>query len=144
MPGKLSSEPVLYPRVDWFDHHEENENQEKDENGKQKSTNKYERLDNFTDMLSLSPFPIKPTVFTSGVYPGERGGGWQEFRANFIIHLKGGETERNKRKTFPQINSLTIFRCPPPPPAVQWLVRPLVHLIPHYQRNSPDIPYIYL
>ncbi len=72
MPGKLSSEPVLYPRVDWFDHHEENENQEKDENGKQKSTNKYERLDNFTDMLSLSPFPIKPTVFTS---PWGEGGG---------------------------------------------------------------------
>ena len=39
MPPKLSSEPVLYPRVDWFDHHEETVNQE--ESNQQKSTKEY-------------------------------------------------------------------------------------------------------
>ncbi|XP_028403058.1 uncharacterized protein C7orf57 homolog [Dendronephthya gigantea] len=38
MPGKLSSEPVLYPRVDWFDHHGDHE---ENTNYKQKSTTDY-------------------------------------------------------------------------------------------------------
>ena len=41
MPAKLSTEPVLYPRVDWFDHHEENQSQEHDKNGEVKSTKEY-------------------------------------------------------------------------------------------------------
>ena len=40
MPAKLSSEPVLYPRVDWFDHGQ-NESQEEDKNDKQKSAKEY-------------------------------------------------------------------------------------------------------
>lgn len=40
MPAKLSSEPVLYPRVDWFDHGQ-NESQEEDKNDKQKSAKDY-------------------------------------------------------------------------------------------------------
>ena len=41
MPAKLSTEPVLYPRVDWFDHHEQNQSQEHDKNGEVKSTKEY-------------------------------------------------------------------------------------------------------
>ena len=41
MPAKLSSEPVLYPRVDWFDHYEQNECQQDEENEEQKPTKEY-------------------------------------------------------------------------------------------------------
>ena len=41
MPAKLSTEPVLYPRVDWFDHHEQNQSQEEDKNGEVKSMKEY-------------------------------------------------------------------------------------------------------
>lgn len=40
MPPKVSSEPILYPRVDWFDHHESHDENSEKNKSSNKKTNK--------------------------------------------------------------------------------------------------------